>query len=329
MNRLGIVQPEKLPYFAVLETIDTEDIIDARMKRLVALWKGYDPPAGAIYDVEGLEFDPIKINQELCTYFELMLRDRVNQACRAVTTAYAVDGDLDTIATRYPGGVPRLERKDADGNVIWTEDDDSYRRRIWLSPSTLSPHGLEESYVFWALTCDPTLRDASATTREGTGQVNVTIMAGELTGQAAWDNWQRGKTVWGATYIGGTPRPTDVQLLTVRAYLHEHARKGLTDIVSVLSPTIKHTRFVLDVWLYPGMDSTVIMPTVRKNLQDLNDGQHWLGFDYTRMAIATACGNVNGVQNVHILEPQRSIEVDLRGCVSVSEIELNMRGFRE
>lgn len=319
MNRLGVVEPEKLPYFEVLETISTEDILDERMKKVVTVWKGHDPPAGALYDVQGLESDPIKIVEEADTYFELMLRDRVNQACRAVTTAYATGGDLDAIASRYPGGLPRLP----------DEKDDHYRRRIWLSPSTLSPHGLEESYVFWALTCDQTLRDASATTREGTGQVNITAMAGEATGEAAWDNWQHGKANWGATYIGGSPRPQTAQLLAIRAYILDHSRKGLTDIVSVLAPVVIHTRFAIDVWLYPGMDAATVMPSLRKSLQDLNERQHWLGYDCTRMAIATACGNVDGVQNVHILEPMRSIEVDLRSCVAVSEIDLNLRGYHE
>lgn len=296
MNRLGVLDPEALPYFQVLETISTEDILLERMKRLKEIWIEHDPPIGAAYDVEKLEFDPIKINQEANTYFELMLRDRVNQAARAVTLAYATDGDLDTIASRYPGGVPRAEG----------EDDEHYRRRIWLSPATLSPHGLEEAYVFWALSGDPTLKDASATTKEGTGQVNVTILPS-----------------------GNDPVPTAEQLLGVRAYIHDHARKGLTDIVSVLPPRIIYTRYVIDVWVYPGPDAVQIMRNLREGLQNLINDQYWLGFDHTRMAIATVCGKVTGVQNVHILEPTRSLDADLRSVVKVREIVLNLKGRKE
>jgi phage-related baseplate assembly protein len=315
MNRLGIIEPEKLPYFAVLETIATEDVIKARMTRLKELWKEYDPPIAANYDVEILEFDPIVINQQACTYFELMMRDRVNQACRAVTTAYAIDGDLDNIASRYPGGVPRLP----------DEDDDRYRRRIWLSPATLSPHGTEEAYVFWALTADTTLHDASATTREGTGQVNITIMPNY---QYLWRDRQRASS-WTSEYVGPSLIPTTAQLLAVRAYLHDFSRKGLTDMVSVLPPRQVKTRFVLDVWLFPGMDAPTVMGNLRRSLQDLIKKQSWLGWDFTRMAIATASGNVTGVQNVHILEPERSIAADLRTVVEVTDIELIFRGHTE
>ena len=296
MNRLGVLDPETLPYFQVLETISTEDILLERMKRFKEMWIEHDPPLGAAYDVEKLEFDPIKINQEANTYFELMLRDRVNQAARAVTLAYAVEGDLDAIASRYPGGVPRFG----------DEDDEHYRRRIWLSPATLSPHGLEESYVFWALTADRTLKDASATTREGTGQVNITILPS-----------------------GNDPRPTNEQLFGVRAFIHDFSRKGLTDIVSVLPPKVINTRYVIDVWIYPGPDAGEIMRNLRDNLRKLVDDQYWLGFDHTRMAIATACGKVTGVQNVHILEPARSLDADLRSVVKVREIVLNLKGRKE
>ena len=83
--------------------------------------------------------------------------------------AFGSGSDLDAIASRYPGGVPRL----AD-EPYTIAGDDRYRRRIWLSPNVLSPHGTAEAYIFWALTADAALRDASAVTIEGT---NVTVNA--------------------------------------------------------------------------------------------------------------------------------------------------------
>lgn len=296
MNRLGVLDPNQLPVYEVLETISTEDILNARMTKLVELWKEYDPPNAALYDVEELETDPLKINQENSTYFELMQRDRVNQAARNCTLAFSYGGNIDAIASRYPGGVPRLPG----------EDDERYRRRIWLSVGTLSPHGDEEAYVFWPLTADPTLHDASATTIEGSGVVDVTIMAS-----------------------GENPRPTQLQLLNVRAYIHDHARKSLTDTVHVLAPRVLETRYALDVFLFPGPDAVITMMNLRRNLEALVEKQYWLGFDHTRMAIATAAGNTTGVQNVHIREPEQSISADLRSVVKVTEIELRLRGRRE
>ena len=128
-DRISVLLPANLQPMVVLEKIDVETILAERMARLKELWAKYDPPSAAQYDVEQLEFDPIKINQEACSYFELLIRDRINQAARSITLAYAIGTDLDAIASRYPGGVPRLEG----------ESDDRYRRRIWLSPNTLSP----------------------------------------------------------------------------------------------------------------------------------------------------------------------------------------------
>lgn len=295
MNRLDILNPDRLPVFAVLEPLDSERILADRMTRLIEIWKEHDPPEGAAYDVETLEFDPIKIVEETCTYFELLLRDRVNAAAKSVTLAYATGGDLDAIASRYPGGVPRLEG----------EDDERYRRRIWLSPATLSPHGIEEAYVFWALTADPTLKDATATTIEGTGHVYVTITAS-----------------------GPDPRPTQDQINQVRAYIYDHARKALTDIVSVLPPRLIETKIILDVWLFPGPDAKVAMAALRASLEALVERQAWLAVDLTRMSIAQAAGNVTGVQDVRILEPATNLLADQRSMIRVTDIELTLRGRR-
>jgi phage-related baseplate assembly protein len=296
MNRLGVLDPKSLPRFEVLEALDVETILDGRMGRFVELWKEHDPPAGAVYDVEGLEFDPIKITQENSTYFELLQRDRVNQAARSVTLAFAVGGDLDAIASRYPGGVPRLP----------DEDDERYRRRIWLSPATLSPHGTEEAYVFWALSADRTLHDASATTVEGTGRVKIAVMGSPA-----------------------NPLPTQAQLLAVRAVVHAHSRKALTDIVSVVGPEVVETRYELDVWLFPGADAQTTFATLRRNLEDLVKRQAWLGFNHTRMAIGGAAERVSGVSDIRIVEPAGTVDVDLTGCVQVTDIVLNRRGRRE
>ena len=117
------------------------------------------------------------------------------------------------ISTRSPPAIPAAFRASERGP---DEDDERYRRRIWLSPATLSPHGTEEAYVFWALSADRTLHDASATTVEGTGRVKIAIM------RSAAD-----------------PLPTQTQLLAVRAFVHAHSRKALTDIVSVVGPAVR------------------------------------------------------------------------------------------
>ena len=215
-ERISILLPANLQPMVVLEDIDTEQILADRMARLKALWASYDPPSAAQYDVEELEFDPIKINQEASTYFELLLRDRVNQAARSVTLAYAIGTDLDAIASRYPGGVPRLEG----------ESDDHYRAASGSRPTRCRPHGTAEAYEFWALTASPALRDVTAI-RSVQHDYYPTILITCLMGLDSED-----------------PKPSQEQLVIIRSYIQSLSRQGLTDVFRSIrrrcwrSPTI-------------------------------------------------------------------------------------------
>lgn len=295
MSRLPVIDLAQLPPMQVLETIDTEAILVARMARLKALWALRDPPAAAQYDVELLEFDPIKINQEASTYFELLLRDRVNQAARAITLAFGTGTDLDAIASRYPGGVPRLPN----------ESDVRYQRRIWLSSNLLSPHGVFEAYVFWALTADPTLHDATATAIPGSGQVKVTIMA-----------------------EGTNPIPTAAQRLKVFEYITTESRKGLTDDVSVLFPKVTNTKYRIRYWAFPGVDIGILETDLKASLAKLIENQRWLGYDHTRLAIDAALA-LPGLYNAIIDEPEHDVLVDANGVVKVQDVKLTFKGRGE
>jgi phage-related baseplate assembly protein len=295
-ERISIIVPANLQPMIVLEKIDVEAILAARMQRLKQLWAGYDPPTAAQYDVEELEFDPIKINQEVCSYFELLLRDRVNQAARSITLAYAIGADLDAIASRYPGGVPRLPG----------ESDDRYRRRIWLSPNTLSPHGTAEAYEYWALTALPELRDATAI-RSVTHDYYPTILITCLMEPPS------------------PPNPSDEQLVFVRSYIQTLSRMGLTDVISVNQPKVLNINYRVQVWLYPGAAAEQTLTKIKNNLTALVMDQYWLGHDHSLMAINAAC-NMGGVHHVDVLEPTDDIFVDLDWIVVVNSIEVTLGG---
>jgi phage-related baseplate assembly protein len=307
--RYPIIDPTQLPIMQVLETIDTEVIIAERMTRFKELWTQHDPPLGAEYDVEGLEFDPIKINQELNTYFELMIRDRINQAARAVTLAYAIGGDLSGIASRYPGGLPRLPLVDnprpfetSPGD--W-ESDDRYRHRVWLSPASLSVHGTKEGYEFWALTADATLKDAAATAVEGTPDITITVMAS-----------------------GPDPIPTEEQLLRVRSYILNEGRKGETDVINVRAPVLIPTRYEVDFYAYPGVDETQLELDIEASLRRLVAEQDWIGFDHARSAIDKAA-HLPGVHSIQILSPLADVRANRTQLVRVSSVKANYKGRRE
>lgn len=294
-SRLAVIALEQLQPMQILEAIDTEAILASRMQNLVAYWRANDPPAGAVYDVENLEFDPLKINQELAVYFELMLRDRVNQAARAVTLAFGSSTDLDAIASRYPGGVPRLTG----------ESDDRYRRRIWLSANALSPHGIYETYVFWALTSDVTLKDATATTVPGSGTVKITIMATDA-----------------------APVPSQTQINATYAYIMDKARKGLTDVIQVAPPVITTIDYVIRYWLLPGYDKDAVETELYTALNAFIAKSRWLGTDHMRIAIDAALAR-NGVYDAKIDSPAKDVKVDANGLVNVRSVTLRYVGRGE
>lgn len=308
---------------AVLQPIDTETIISARMAKFKALWASYDPPNAAQYDVEGLEFDPIKIQAELGAFFELLVRDRVNQAARAVTLAYAIGSDLDAIGSRYPYGVTRQ----------LGESDRSYRTRLWLSPSIFSLNGpgqgTFESYVFWALSApmtDGKLRHAAALTRRGTGQVIIPIMRDDNTA-STFKDIVTGE--WVTTY-SGSPLPTDTQVSEVYEYINDadEARKGLTDILYITKPKLFRTNIRAAIKLFPGVDRDSLMTETMDALKELVEAIRWLGADLTNLALKGAMAQA-GVYNVDIKEPASDIVTDQSGCVLVSEIRLSYSGVGE
>lgn len=314
MARLGVIELDQLPTMQVLETLDSDELIADRMTKFAELWKSYDPPAGANYDVENLEFDPIRIVEENNAYFELLLRDRVNQAAKAVTLAFASGSDLDAIASRYPGGVPRL---DSDGDGVNDELDNHYRTRIWLSPNTLSPHGVYESYVFWVLTALPELRDATAYAVRGTPNVTITIMADG-------DGVELGDDEKSVTaFPSPTPETSDID--TIRSYVEADSRKALTDVVRVRTPKIVRVDYEIRYWLFPGWNADTMKKALWTAMAALIEKQRWLGYSHTKAAVEAAL-MVSGVYNVIVDLPTDDVEIELHEVVVVNSVKMTYAG---
>lgn len=319
-SRFSVIRPELLQRMAVLEELDSEAILAARMSKFVALWDENDPPSAAGYDVDALEFDPAKILQELGTFFEVLLRNRVNQATRAITLAFATGTDLDAIASRYPGGVPRMDSEGYD-----LQGDDRYRRRIWLSPNILTPHGTPEAYIFWALNSDALYRDASAFTKAGTGNIYIPVL-NNVTDLTPYVKALT-EDVWVKTYTVA-PVPSLQQRLATLKYIQDKSRKGLTDVVNVIEPKVVHTTYDVEIETYPGVDKTTTMNDVNQALLDLVETRRWLGNDHLRVEIGCAADK-QGVYNVNIISPPADVKVGNDGFVIVDSITTRYKGVSE
>ncbi|WP_299948510.1 hypothetical protein [uncultured Microbulbifer sp.] len=146
-NTFTAVGPSRLPEPDVVEALDFGSIFGAMLSDL----QGRDPTFDAL-----TEADPAYKILEVAAYRELLLRQRVNNAARAVMLAYAEDEDLDQLGALF--GVQRrvLDPGDPQNGIDPTlESNTEFRRRIQLAP--------EGAYIYHALGADPGVLDASAT----------------------------------------------------------------------------------------------------------------------------------------------------------------------
>lgn len=318
--RYPLIDAGRLPLLEVVEIPDFDALVAARMAYFKGRWAIHDPPMAAQYDADALqmEFDPAVIVMEASSEFERMLRDRVNQAARQVTLVYAIGANLEGIASRYPGGVPRMASETylaSDDPIERRRKDSRYARRIVMSANALSPHGSPAAYAYWAMTANGDVRDATAVAVEGTANVTVTIMM-ERDANAA------------ERAVLKDPVPTDAELLGVRAFILGEARKATTDVLSVIRPGIVPVHWHLDYTLFPGAPQATVHAEMLAALESLRDGLWYLGMDHTHSALHEAARRA-GVHKVTIRSPATDVAISPRQLGSVTKIDLVYKGRGE
>ncbi|WP_292066000.1 baseplate assembly protein [Brevundimonas sp. UBA7664] len=282
------VDLSKLPSPEVVETLSYDVILAAMLADLVAR----DPAFTAL-----VPSDPAMRILEVCAYRELLIRQRVNDACRGVMVAYAVGGALDHLGSLV--GAIRLVLTPADeeaGTDAVLESDDSFRRRIVLAPDGFSVAGPEAAYVYHALSAHPDVLDATAISPEP-GEVLVTIQS----------------------RIGSGVADAEV-LEAVDAALNAETVRPLTDQVTVQSASIVNYAAEAELWIFAGPDSAVVLAEAiaRRDLYIAECRR--LGRTPTRSGLIAA-QHVAGVQRVVQIQPAADVEVDrtqVAVCTSAS-----------
>lgn len=263
---------------AVVEPLDFETILSAMVSDLVAR----DPSFSAL-----LESDPAFKILEVAAYRELLVRQRVNDAARAVMLAYAAGTDLDQLAANY--GITRLVITPADDTTIPPtpavyEDDAALRARVTLSLEGYTSAGSQGSYVFHALSASGEVKDASATSPTP-GQVVVYVLSQTGSGAASVD-----------------------LINTVTAALNAERVRPMTDQVTVLSATIVNYTIEAELVTYPGPDSAVVLAAAQEAAAAYVEAQHRMGYDVTLSGIYAAL-HQPGVQKVNLAAPTANIIV--------------------
>lgn len=292
------VDLSQLPFPAAVEPLDYETVLAALLADLVARY----PAFSAL-----VESDPAYKVLEAAAYREVLLRQRVNEAIKAVTPAHAVGVDLDNIAARY--SVQRLlldaGNPDAIPPVAPTyEDDTSLRRRVLLAFEGFSTAGPEGSYIFHALTADADVLDVRVESPTP-GAVTVAVLSRVGDGTA------------------------DATLLdAVDSKLNADDVRPLTDNVSVVSGGIVNYSVTAQLVLFDGPDSSVVLEAAQDAMQLYADQSHGLGRDVTLSGIYAAL-HQPGVQRVILTAPVANVTTDWDEAPYCTGITLTLGGVDE
>lgn len=262
-----------------------------------------------IPDFAARESDPTTVVLQAFAYREHMLRQRVNDAARAVMVAYANGADLDNLAAVF--GVARFRISEAIPDqaidAVWESDED-FRRRIVLAPEGYSVAGPEGAYIFHALSADARVLDASAIS-ENPGEVIVTILAR-----------------LGEDSPNGTA-PADLVDI-VLAYLSSETRRPLTDYVIVRSASIVNFAVHAELTTFSGPDAAVVLAEARRRLDDYLVSSFRMGRDITISGLHAAL-HAEGVQNVRLISPADDLVMDRTQAAFCTGVSIAHLGIGE
>lgn len=263
----------------VVEALDYQTILSAMLADLQAR----DTTFTAL-----VESDPAYKILEVAAYRELLLRQRVNDAAKAVMLAFAVNQDLDQIGANF--GVSRLLVTPADNTTIPPtpavyETDAEFRARIQLSTEGYTTAGSEGSYVYHGLSADGDVKDIQAVS-DTPGEVVVYVLSKTGNGEA----------------------PAEL-LAAVSAAVNAERIRPMTDRVAVLSASIVNYTIEAELVIYPGPDPVVVRQAAIDAVTAYAENQHRIGYDVTLSGVYAAL-HQPGVQRVNLAAPIANLTID-------------------
>jgi phage-related baseplate assembly protein len=302
---MATIDLSQLPAPDVVETLDYEVLLAERKATLISLYP--EEQQAAIALTLALESEPVvKVLQENA-YREVILRQRINEAARAVMVAYAMDDDLDQVGAN--NGVSRLTITPADDTTIpptvaVMEGNDDFRARIAGAFEGLSVAGPTGAYEYHARSADGRVADASAIS-PSPAVVTVTILAREGNGIAA-----------------------DDLLAVVNAALNDENVRPVADRVNVQSATIVSYEIEAELYLYPGPEAEPIRAASEAKLIAYISTQKRLGRDI-RLSALYAAMHVEGVQRVNLIKPVADVVLDKTQAAYCTGYTLTVGGSDE
>lgn len=302
---MATIDLSQLPAQDVVEQLDYESLFEERKSTLISLYPADQQEA--ISRTLSLESEPlVKLLQENA-YREVILRQRVNEAARAVMVAYATGSDLDQLAAN--NGVKRLVLKPEDNSTTpplaaVMESDTDFRSRIPQAFEGLSVAGPSGSYEYHGRSADGRVADISVISPTP-ANVTVSVLSREANGIA----------------------PEDL-LSKVRIALNDENVRPIADRLLVQSASVVPYEIEATLFLYPGPESEPITLAADQKLKDYISAQHRLGRDIRLSAIYAAL-HVEGVQRVELANPIADIVLDKTQASFCTQYTITVGGSDE
>jgi phage-related baseplate assembly protein len=296
------VDLSQLPAPKLVEEFNIETIYNEMVADFLARWAARRVSRPSLPEITtlNLETEPVAIALQVAAAREAKVRARINDAAKSNLIAFASGSDLDQLAANLD--VQRLTVQPATTDTAAVmESDERLRRRILLKAESFSGAGPAGAYVYYALTADPTLRDASAVSLFP-GNVTVTLMA-----------------------TAAMPTPTSTQLSTVALALSADDVRPLTDSVSVLAPQIVDTPIVAELTIYPGPDGNIVQQKALEQVNAFIVENAYLGRNLARSAIFSRL-HVEGVMGVNLTSPAEDVVIDSRQAIRITSVSVTVTG---
>lgn len=301
----GTIDLSQLPPPVVVEPLDFETLFAQRKAAFIAMYP--EDEQEEIARTLELESEPITMLLEENCYRELLLRQRVNEAARAVMLAYSTDSDLDNLAVNF--NVERLTIQEEDDSVTppieaVKESDPDLRTRTQQAFEGLSVAGPTAAYEFWGRSADGRVADISAVSPTP-ACVTISVLSREGDGTAS-----------------------DDLLSVVAAALNDEEVRPVADRVTVQSAEIVPYQIDATLYIYPGPEAEPVRQASEQQLQAYIAAQNRLGRDIRLSAIYAAL-HVEGVQRVELAQPVADIVLSDYQASHCTEYTITVGGYDE
>jgi phage-related baseplate assembly protein len=299
MARFIDIDLSSLPAPDAVQVPDFEALLALRKADIVARFSARVDDPVLIADLQavlGLESEPLTIDAEAGAYRETIVRERINDAVRAVLLATSQGADLDNLVARL--GVQRLTAPGDPAAVPpvpdYRESDNDLRRRYILALEAFSTAGPYGAYLFHALTAHPHVKDAGVYGPEeefvDPGHARIVVLS---------------RT--------GTGVPSQQVLDAVLAQLSPKDVRPLTDYVDVVPASVTEYEIVYHLEIPRGPDPALVVAAAEEELAAYAAQRHRVGAIVADSGL-DAAAHRPGVERAIRSEPAEEVDPGKQGA---------------